>query len=140
MNTNFLLLVVNELCLLSLSESLYVFLAYFDLSLLVHNLERNSYLNCNYDNASRRHLSLYIHYQIFLSYSIQSFLYSLVLSTPLVSGPDSHFTFSLGNFHVIGSTCCNSTILDIAYLEIGIHFLMNSSCNLLYCHNFVCCS
>src|SRR6218665_390197 len=59
---------------------------------------------------------------------------------PLVSGFVSHMTFSLENFLVIGSACCNSTILDIAYLKIGIHFPMNSSCNLLYCHNSVCCS
>src|SRR6218665_1620695 len=117
-----------------------VSLAYFDFPLLVHNLELNADLNYNDDNASRRYLAVYIHYQILLAYSVQSFLYSLVLSTPVVSGSVSHMTFSLENFFVIGSACCNSTILDIAYLEIGIHFPMNSSCNLLYCHNFVCCS
>src|SRR6218665_2951521 len=78
-------------------------------------------------------------YQILLAYSIQSLMYSLMFSTPLLSGLVSHMTFSLDNFLMIGSACCNSTVLDIAYLEIGIHFPMNSSCNLLYCHNFVCC-
>src|SRR6218665_1197529 len=129
-----------ELSLLSLSESQHVFLAYFDFSWLVHNLELNADLNYNDDNASRRQLSLDIHYQIIFVYSIQAFLYSLGLSTPLVSGRVSHLTISLENFLVIGSACCNPTILDNFYLEIGIHFLMNSSCHLLYCHNSVCYS
>src|SRR6218665_2961095 len=133
-------MVVNELSLLSLSENPHVFLAYFDFPLPYHNLELNADLNYNYDNASHHHLPLNIHYQILLAYSIQSLMYSLVFSTPLVSGPISHMTFSLENFLVIDSACCNSTILDIAYLEIGILFPMNSSCNLLYCHNFVCYS
>src|SRR6218665_3324034 len=119
-----------------------VALAYFDFPLPYNNIELNADLNYNYDNASRRHLLLNIHYQILLAYSIQSLMYSLVFSTPLVSGPVSHMTFSLENFLVpfLCSACCNSTMLDIAYLKIGIHFPMNSSCNLLYCHNSVCCS
>src|SRR6218665_391825 len=133
-------MVVNELSLFLLTESQPVFLAHFDFPLPCHNLELNAHLNHNDDNASHHHLSLNIHYQILLAYSIQSLMYSLMFSTQLVSGPVSHITFSLENFLVIGSACCNSTILDIAYLEIGIHFPMNSSCNLLYCHNFVCCS
>src|SRR6218665_1811868 len=124
-------------CLCSASDTLNVSLAYFDFPLPCHNLELNADLNHNDDNASRHHLSLNIHYQILLAYSL---MYSLMFSTPLVSGPVSHMTFSLENFLVIGSACCNSTIHDIAYLEIGIHFPMNSSCNLLYCHNSVCCS
>src|SRR6218665_2716707 len=133
-------MVVNELSLFSLSESQHVFLAYFDFPLPYHNLELNADLNYKDDNASRHHLSLNIYYQILLVYSIQRLFHSLVFSTQLVSGLVSHMTFSLENFLVIGSACCKSTILDIAYLEIGIHFLMNSSCNLLYCHNSVCCS
>src|SRR6218665_1934156 len=131
---------LHELSLFSLSQSQHVFLSYFDFPLPYHNLELNADLNHSDDNASSHHLSLNIHYQILLAYSIQSLMYSLVFSTPLVSGPVSHMTFSLENFLEIGSACCNSTILDIAYLEIGIHFQMNSSCNLLYCHNFVCCN
>src|SRR6218665_3860526 len=128
--------------LLSISETLDVSLAYFDFSSLVHTLESNVDLNHNDDNASRRQLPLYIHYQILLVYSIQSFLYSLVLSTPLVSGRDSHLTFSLENFFLIDSACSvhNSTILDNVYLEIEIHFLMKFSYHLMYCHNSVCCS
>src|SRR6218665_60306 len=126
-------------CLCSASDTLNVSLAYFDFPLPCHNLELNADLNRNDDNASRSHLSLNIHYQILLAYSIQSLMYSLMFSTPLVSGPVSHMTFSLENFLVIGSGCCNSTILDIAYLEIGIHFPMNSSCNFLYSLCNYCC-
>src|SRR6218665_2869015 len=70
--------------------SLNVSLAYYDFPLPYHNLELNADLNYNYDNASRHHLSLNIHYQILLAYSIQSLMYSLVFSTPLVSGLVSH--------------------------------------------------
>src|SRR6218665_250807 len=127
-------------CLCTATDTLNVSLAYFYFPLPCHNLKLNADLNHNDGNASCHHLSLNIHYQFLLAYSIQSLMYSLMFSTPLVSGLVSHMTFSLENFLVSGSACCNSTILDIAYLEIGIHFPMNSSCNLLYCHNSVCCS
>src|SRR6218665_1796931 len=81
----------------------YVSLAYFDFPLPCHNLELNADLNHNDGNASRHHLSYNIHYQILLAYSIQSLMYSLMFSTPLVSGLVSHMTFSLENFLVIGS-------------------------------------
>src|SRR6218665_3382137 len=131
-------MVVNELSLFSLTESQPVFLAHFDFPLPSHTLELNADLNHNDVNASHHHLSLNIHYQILLAYSIQSLMYSLMFSTPLVSGPDSHMTFSLENFFLIDSAGYNPTILDTVYLEI--HFPINSSCNLLYCHNSVCCS
>src|SRR6218665_3911094 len=111
-------MVVNELSLFSLSESQHVFLAYFDFPLPSHNLVLNADLNYNYDNASLHHLSLNIHYQILLVYSIQCIFYSLVFSTQLVSGPDSHMTFPMENFFLIDSACCNSTIFDNVYLEI----------------------
>src|SRR6218665_3050040 len=135
-------MVVNELSLLSLSESQHVFLAYFDLSSLVRNLELNAALNHNDDNASCHHLPLNIHYQILSVYSIQLFFYSLVFSTLLVSGPDTHLTFCLENFFLIDSASSvhNSMLLDTVYLEIGIHFLMNSFYHLMHCHNSVCCS
>src|SRR6218665_1117017 len=127
--------------LLSISETLDVSLAYFDFSSLAHNLESDVDLNHNDDNASRRQWPLYIHYYILLV-NARSFFFSLVLSTPLVSGPVSHFTFSLENFFLIDSACSvhNSTILDTVYLEIEIHFLINSSYYLMHCHNSVCCS
>src|SRR6218665_1845313 len=124
-------------CLRSAFDTLNVSLAYSDFPLPSHNLELNADLNHNDDNASHHHLSLNIHYQILLAYSIRSLMYSLMFSTPLVSGLVSHMTFSLENFFVIDFACCNSTILNNAYLEIGIHFPMNSSC---HCHNSVCCS
>src|SRR6218665_343637 len=135
-------MVENGLSLFSLSENQHVFLAYFDFPSLFHNLELNADLNHNDDNASRHHLSLNVHYQILLACSLQSLMYSLVFSTQLVSDPVPHMTFFLEILFHIGSAIFvhNSTILDIAYLEIGIHFPMNSSCNLRYCHNFVCCS
>src|SRR6218665_2091541 len=135
-------MVANELSLLSLSENPHVFLAYLDFSSLFHNLELSADLNYNDDNASHHHLPLNIHYQTLVAYSLQSLFYSVVFSTPLVSVPDSHLTVSLENFFLIDSTYSvhNSTILDISYLKIGIHFLMNSSCHLLYCHNSACCS
>src|SRR6218665_2348183 len=105
-------------CFCSASDTLNVSLAYFDFPLPYHNPELSADLNYNYDNAFRHHLSLNIHYQILLAYSIQSLMYSLMFSTPLVSGLVSHMTFSLENFLVIGSACCNSTILDTVYLEI----------------------
>src|SRR6218665_242259 len=111
-------MVVNELSLFSLSENQHVFIAYFDFPLPYQNLELNADLNYNDDNASRHHLSLNIHYQILLVYSIQCLFDSFVFSTQLVSGPDSHMTFSLENFFLIDSACCNSTILDTVYLEI----------------------
>src|SRR6218665_1253112 len=91
--------------LLSISETLDVSLSFSDFSSPVHNLGLNADLNHNDDNASRRQLPSYIHYQILLVYSCQSLLYSLVLSTRLVSGPDSHLTFSLENFFLIDSRC-----------------------------------
>src|SRR6218665_1649779 len=105
-------------CLRSASDTLNVSLAYFDFPLPSHNLELNADLNHNDGNASRHHLSESIHYQILLAYSIRSSTYSLMFSTPLVSGLVSHMTFSLENSLVIGSACCNSTILDTVYLEI----------------------
>src|SRR6218665_2889548 len=96
-NPNFLLMVVNERSLFSLSESQHVFPAYFDFPLPYHNIELNADLNYNDDIASRHHLSLNIHYQILLVYSIQCPFDSLGFSTQLVSGPDSHMTFSLEN-------------------------------------------
>src|SRR6218665_1562767 len=133
-------MVVNELSLFSLTESQSVFLAYLDFPLPSHTLELNADLNHNDDNASHHYLSLNIHYQILLAYSIRSLMYSLMFSTPLVSGLVSHMTFSLENFLLIDSASYNPTILDTVYLEIGIHFPMNSSYHLMYCHNFVCCS
>src|SRR6218665_571923 len=111
-------MVVNELSLFSLTESQPVFLAYLDFPLPSHILELNADLNHNDDNASHHHLSLNIHYQILLAYSNRSLMYSLMFSTPLVSGLVSHMTFSLENFLVIDSAGYNPTILDTVYLEI----------------------
>src|SRR6218665_827456 len=111
-------MVVNELSLFSLTESQHVFLAYPDFPLPSHNLELNADLNYNDDNTSLNHFSFNIHYQILLVYSIQFLFDSLVFSTQLVSGPDSHMTFSLENFFLIDSASYNPTILDTVYLEI----------------------